>query len=251
MTTENANTPAPATEKQTEVTLELWQFSPPAQFAPGMVTTKRYDNGSMVAGLALAKRKDMAVSLGLKGKDNKTALDAELLKLSDRIKEAGMAEFAKLASSADWTGKRFQIRQDKNGGKTATMVIKSVKRSSEVTVDQMSASLAKMTPAERKACLDRLLAAAAPAGEIVDQPAPEQLPPAGPEQPEAKELEKTTAGWTYPEDLKLEQWMIDEDTAQIAEWRAAGMSEEDIKVRMEEAIELYRMEMEETANAAK
>ena len=222
MTTQNANTDEVKTE--TEVTLELWQFSPAPQFVQGMVTTRRYDNGSMVAGLAIPKRKEIAATLNLRGKDNAPALTAQLLVLTDRIKEAGIAEFAKMAASQDWTGKRFAIRQGKNGNKTATMVLQSVKRSAEVTVDQMSASLAKMTPEQRKACLDRLLAAAAPAGEIVDQPAPEQLPPAGPEAPQPEPQPMT-------EEEQARQ-------AHIEEMKAKGLTDADIALELEYEAEI-------------
>jgi hypothetical protein len=234
MTTTNANAPvAPVTE----VTLELWQLSQPVQFPRGMVTTKAYDNGSQVAGLALGKRKEMGAALNLTGKENADKLNVALLELSDRIKVAGMAEFGKLAASNEWTGKRFAIRQDKKGNRTATMVLKSVKRTTEVTVDQMAASLAKMTPAQREATLKALLEAATKVPVTLDQPAPRG------------ELQEAPKAWVYPDDLKLEGWMIEEDAAQIAQWRAAKMPEEEIKRRMDEAIELYRQEALETAAA--
>lgn len=223
--------------------MELWQFSPPQSFVQGMVTTKRYENGAMVANLSLAKRKDMAMTLNLKGKDNKSALDVALLGLTDRIKEAGIAEFAKMAASQDWTGKRFAIRQGKNGQKTATMVLQSVKRSSEVTVDQMSAALMKMTPEQRAATLARLATAGAQGGGTVDvppnpEPEPEPQPDTG-SAPSAEELARIAG-----EAAALAE-------AHIAELRAKGLTDEEIASELELEREIAAEEAHQTAGAVK
>ena len=139
-----------------ETTLELFQFTKPAdQFPAGMTTMKRSDNGSVAVTLALEKRKDAAKRLNLTGKANANALTSALLGLSDKLKAAATGEFVKLAASDEWTGGRFVVRQSKNGGKRATLSLVSVQRQAQISQDDVVKALASMTEDQQVAILEK------------------------------------------------------------------------------------------------
>ena len=153
---------AGSTERQTnmnttnETTLELFQFTKPAdQFPSGMTTMKRSDNGSVAVTLALEKRKDAAKRLNLTGKANANALTSALLGLSDKMKAAATGEFVKLAASDEWTGGRFVVRQSKNGQKRATLSLVSVQRQAQISQEDVVKALASMTEDQQVAILEK------------------------------------------------------------------------------------------------
>ena len=139
-----------------ETTLELFQFTKPAdQFPSGMTTMKRSDNGSVAVTLALEKRKDAAKRLNLTGKANANALTSALLGLSDKMKAAATGEFVKLAASDEWTGGRFVVRQSKNGQKRATLSLVSVQRQAAISQEDVVKALASMTEDQQVAILEK------------------------------------------------------------------------------------------------
>jgi hypothetical protein len=142
-------------EKHMSMKLSLFNYTQP-ELGKGLVQTDRKsDTGEQIGiSLTLAKRKDVARAFNLQTKGQ--ACTDKLLELADNMKSATAAEFAKLASSADWTGAGFAVRKGKNGVLRATARLVSVNREAKsISPDQLAAALAKMTDDQRTAILGK------------------------------------------------------------------------------------------------
>jgi hypothetical protein len=155
--------------------LSLFNYTQP-ELMKGLVQNERKNESGEPIGisLTLAKRKDVAKAFGLQNKGQ--ACTDKLLELADNMKSATAAEFAKLASSADWTGAGFAVRKGKNGVLRATARLVSVNREAKtISPDQLAAALAKMTDEQRTAILGQAEELAKP---VVNVPAESAAAPA-------------------------------------------------------------------------
>jgi NACalpha-BTF3-like transcription factor len=197
-------------------TLELFAFTKPtSQFPAGMTQTKVADNGSVSVTLSLEKRKVLAERLGLKGKDNTTALNRAILQLTDQVKAAATGEFMKLAASEDWTGGRFTMRRAKNGTQRATLSLVTVKRQNNVSQDDVVKALASMSAEQVSAIMNQ-------AAKLQNKPIELEAV-----KPDEKPVFKPT----------------DE---QLAQWKADGLTDEEIASEIQLGQEILD---EQTVNA--
>lgn len=87
-------------------------------------------NGVRAAQLVAESRKAIAKRLGVSNTaENKTAIDAELLKAQDQLMKLAVTEMSKRALSGEWTGKAVRVSTNKkNTEQTFTVSLKTCDR---------------------------------------------------------------------------------------------------------------------------
>ena len=107
--------------------------------------------------VTLENRKAIAARLGIENnKENADTITAELLKMTDAVRNNGFAEIAKLALSPNWTGAGFSVSVNKKGKQKATFSMQSVDRLGlKATPEQCEKAIASMTAAQVKTMLER------------------------------------------------------------------------------------------------
>lgn len=139
--------------------LALFNMTSPA--LPASIGTKvnKNDAGAITSiSLSLETRKNVAKRLGLTDNaDNRDTITAEIIKMKDAVKMAGIGEIAKLASSPNWTGAAFRISTNKKGDKQkASFTLETINRSGhKVTDEQLVKALASLTEDQQVALMER------------------------------------------------------------------------------------------------
>lgn len=153
--------------------LALWSLTSPE--LPGSISTKVKMNADNTKAssisLVMETRKIVAKRLGLTDNaDNRETISAEILKMKDALKMAGIGEIAKLAASDNWTGAAYRITQNKKGDKQkATFTLESVNRTGhKVTRDELVKALAAMNEDEQVEIMEQAEAAARTLGKAIE-----------------------------------------------------------------------------------
>jgi hypothetical protein len=153
--------------------LALFNMTSPA--LPSSIGTKvgkNKDTGAVTSiSLSLETRKLVATRLKLTDNaDNRDTITAEIIKMKDAVKMAGIGEIAKLAASPNWTGAAFRISTNKKGDKQkASFTLETVNRTGhKVSSEQLVKALASMSEEQRLEVLDKADAAGRALGKIVE-----------------------------------------------------------------------------------
>lgn len=143
----------------TENKLALFQHTQP-DLIEGLFTKEKANDAGKVTSLTLAleTRKTVAKRLGVApNKENADKIDAEILRMKDTLKMAGIGEIAKLAASPEWTGSAFRISTNKSGSKTrATFALETVNRlGHRISDEQLVKALANLSEEQQLAMIEK------------------------------------------------------------------------------------------------
>lgn len=152
--------------------LALFTITSPS--LPSSVSTKvkQNEDGRVTSlSLVMETRKLVAKRLGLTDNaDNRETITAEILKMKDAVKVAGIGEIVKLAASDNWTGAAYRISTNKKGDKQkATFTLESVNRTGhKVTRDELVKALAAMNEDEQVEIMEQAERAARTLGKAIE-----------------------------------------------------------------------------------
>lgn len=145
---------------KTDSQLALFTLTSPA--LPASIGSKvgtNKETGQITSiSLSLENRKAIAKRLNLTDNaENRDTITAEIIKMKDAVKMAGIGEIAKLAASPNWTGAAFRISTNKKGDKQkASFTLETVNRSGhKVTEEQLVKALASMTEDQQVALMEK------------------------------------------------------------------------------------------------
>jgi len=143
--------------------ISLFNFTAP-ELSLGIVSKVRLQDPKAAEGeknpvvgmsLTIEKRKDLAKRLGLNTKTDSAQIDAAILALTDKVKEAAIGEFAQMAASPDWTGGRLTKRVSKSGKVTATMNLVSCTRQTHtISREQLVEAMRQLKEDEQLAIVE-------------------------------------------------------------------------------------------------
>jgi hypothetical protein len=156
-----------STNTNTEQGLTLFTLTQPDLAGiVGFKHTERKNNEQTVVGmtLTLEGKKDTAKRLNKPQKS--TEVSEEMLRLSNRIKEIGVAEVLKMAASPEWTGANVRVTKNKSGVKRFALALVSVPDKRQISRDQLAKALAAMTEDEQIAIMEEAEAKRAEANAI-------------------------------------------------------------------------------------